>query len=114
MPHLYDQLLKAMKILEKELDFAYDDTLGYFTSHESNMGTGMRLSFKMELDNLSHEFVRQFGLENDIEVRGKGGENEKIKGVTYFISNSRLICDSVAGLIRHTCEEVAHLIRISR
>ena len=77
--------------LANELDFAFDEKLGYLTSCPSNLGTGMRASVMLHLpalrmtEKLSGIFQQlpQIGL----TVRGVYGEGSKSYGDLYQISN---------------------------
>src|ERR1700726_702234 len=92
------QLKQAFKLLDKidsalenELEFAYDQRLGYLTACPTNVGTGMRASAMLhlpglvlsELINQVVQAVSKIGL----AVRGLYGEGTEAMGNLFQISN---------------------------
>ncbi|MCR1935652.1 protein arginine kinase [Clostridium tepidum] len=85
---------KANKIdnmIEKNIDLAFDEDLGYLTSCPTNIGTGLRASVMIHLPALSMN-NRMSALLNAISqlgmtVRGIYGEGSKALGNIYQISN---------------------------
>ncbi len=92
------QLKQAFKLvdkidsaLESELEFAYDQRLGYLTACPTNVGTGMRASAMLhlpglvlsELINQVIQAVSKIGL----AVRGLYGEGTEAMGNLFQISN---------------------------
>ncbi|ARK21545.1 protein arginine kinase [Sporosarcina sp. P26b] len=77
--------------LEKNLDYAFDETFGYLTSCPSNTGTGMRASVMMHLPALTITkqieriipAISRLGM----VVRGSYGEGSEALGNIYQISN---------------------------
>lgn len=77
--------------LERHLDFAFNDKLGYLTECPTNLGTGMRASAMLHIPAL--ESIGALGqLSGTISkigltMRGTFGEGSKIIGSMYQISN---------------------------
>ena len=77
--------------LEKTLDYAFSEKLGYLTSCPTNVGTGMRASVMLHLPGL--KLTKQlYGVLNAIgklglTVRGLYGEGSEALGDLYQISN---------------------------
>jgi protein arginine kinase len=87
----YDMADKLDNLLEENLDYAFDEKLGYLTTCPTNLGTGLRASVMIHLPALT--------LNNEIEeilnalsqvgmtIRGLYGEGSKAFGNIYQISN---------------------------
>ncbi len=77
--------------LDGELQFAFDDRLGYLTQCPTNLGTGMRASIMLHLPALEERgmlqqlagTVAKLGL----TIRGLYGEGSKPEGAIYQLSN---------------------------
>ncbi|MCY6483528.1 protein arginine kinase [Clostridium aestuarii] len=87
----YEFCNKLDDLLEKNLDYAFDEKLGYLTSCPTNLGTGLRASVMVHLPALTmnREIV---GLLNGLTqvgmtVRGLYGEGSQGEGNLYQISN---------------------------
>jgi len=100
--------------LEKHIDYAFSDRLGYLTACPTNVGTGLRASVMMRLIGLAmggeaDAVVK--GLDRlGFEVRGVGGEGTDAGGALYQVSNrstlgetEKEIIDRMTGI----AEEVA-------
>lgn len=82
---------KVDDLLEKNLDIAFDDKLGYLTACPTNLGTGLRASYMVHLPALETtgqlkillEVIGKFGL----TVRGIYGEGSVGQGSIFQISN---------------------------
>lgn len=78
-------------LLEEQLDYAFDDRLGYLTVCPTNLGTGLRASVMLHLPALENtraipqliSTVSKLGL----TIRGTYGEGTKAVGSTYQLSN---------------------------
>lgn len=111
--HAVDQL---DNLLSSELDFAYDETLGYLTSCPTNVGTGMRVSVMLHLPGLV--LAGQLGqviqgiAKLGLAVRGIFGEGTDNRGNLYQISNQSTLGESemeiIARLARVIEQVVAH------
>lgn len=92
------QLLEAFAVctavddaLEKHIDYAWDQRLGYLTSCPTNTGTGMRASVMLHLPGLviTNQARRLAGLINKLScvVRGMYGEGTEAAGNVFQVSN---------------------------
>lgn len=87
----YDLADKIDTLLDEQLNFAFDDKLGYLTQCPTNIGTGMRASLMMHLPALQESnamsrisaSLSKLGL----ALRGLYGEGSKPKGAMYQLSN---------------------------
>jgi protein arginine kinase len=82
---------KIDDLLEENLDYAFDEKLGYLTACPTNVGTGLRASVMLHLPALSLN-NQMNGLLNALAqvgmtVRGLYGEGSKVVGNIYQISN---------------------------
>ncbi|MFH0985409.1 MAG: protein arginine kinase [Candidatus Omnitrophota bacterium] len=77
--------------LEKDLDYAFDGTLGYLTACPTNLGTGMRASCMLHLPSLVltkqvHKVLQALSKLN-LAVRGLYGEGTQASGNFFQFSN---------------------------
>ena len=91
----YERLSAIDDGLSGELDFAFDDTLGYLTACPSNLGTSMRASVMMFLPGLTRngelkKYIRALK-SSGMTVRGAFGEGSNAQGYTYQVSNERTL-----------------------
>lgn len=87
----YDTADKLDTLLDENLDFAFDEKLGYLTQCPTNLGTGMRASVMLHLPAL--EKSRAIGRiagnlsKLGLTIRGAHGEGTEPKGAMYQLSN---------------------------
>jgi protein arginine kinase len=78
-------------LLEENLDFAYDEKLGYLTACPTNIGTGLRASVMIHLPALAinNELNSVFNAVTQVgmTIRGLYGEGSKSEGSLYQVSN---------------------------
>lgn len=94
---------KVDTALEKELEFAFDESLGYVTACPTNLGTGMRASAMLHLPALVLteqigqvlQAVNKIGL----AVRGLFGEGTESLGHLFQISNQSTLGESEEAII---------------
>ena len=87
----FEQANKVDDLIEKNLEYAFDEQIGYLTCCPTNAGTGMRASVMVHLPALSIsgtvnrviDSLAQLGM----TVRGIFGEGSKATGNIYQISN---------------------------
>ena len=87
----FEQANKVDDLIEKTLEYAFDEQIGYLTCCPTNAGTGMRASVMVHLPALSMsgtvnrviDSLAQLGM----TVRGIFGEGSKATGNIYQISN---------------------------
>ncbi|MFL0248507.1 protein arginine kinase [Candidatus Clostridium stratigraminis] len=87
----YEMAEKLDNLLEENLDYAFDEKLGYLSACPTNLGTGLRasvmlhlpaLSINNEMDSMLNA-VTQVGM----TIRGLYGEGSKSEGNLYQVSN---------------------------
>ena len=87
----YDAADKLNTLLDENLDFAFDEKLGYLTQCPTNLGTGMRASVMLHLPALekSRAINRIAGnlSKLGLTIRGAHGEGTEPKGALYQLSN---------------------------
>ena len=87
----YDTADKLDTLLDENLEFAFDDKLGYLTQCPTNLGTGMRASVMLHLPAL--EKSRPIGRiagnlsKLGLTIRGAYGEGSEPSGSLYQLSN---------------------------
>ena len=87
----YDTADKLDTLLDENLEFAFDDKLGYLTQCPTNLGTGMRASVMLHLRAL--EKSRTIGRiagnlsKLGLTIRGAYGEGSEPSGSLYQLSN---------------------------
>ena len=87
----YDTADKLDTLLDENLEFAFDDKLGYLTQCPTNLGTVMRASVMLHLPALenSRTIVRIAGnlSKLGLTIRGAYGEGSEPSGSLYQLSN---------------------------
>ncbi len=87
----YDTADKLDTLLDENLDFAFDEKLGYLTQCPTNLGTGMRASVMLHLPALksSKAIGRIAGnlSKLGLTIRGAYGEGTEPEGAMYQLSN---------------------------
>ena len=82
---------RAEDVLEKSLNFAFDEQLGYLTACPTNTGTGMRASVMLHLPLLTAKKnmgqVTQLAAKLGLTMRGIYGEGSEALGCVYQLSN---------------------------
>ncbi len=110
-------LIKANSIdddLEKVINMAYDEQLGYLTAWPTNLGTGLRVSAMVHLPGLTLtnnlpqllSSVTQLGM----VVRGIYGEGTEALGNLYQISNQRSLGRTEEEFLNDLATAVTHII----
>ena len=88
---VFTRLVKAIELIQKQMDFAYNNHLGYITSCPTNLGTAMRASVHIKLPNLGKNEIEFKAIADKyhVQIRGIDGEHSKNKGHIYDISTQR-------------------------
>ncbi|EGQ24718.1 MULTISPECIES: protein arginine kinase [Sporosarcina] len=100
----YEQANQVDSEIERNLDYAFDETFGYLTSCPSNTGTGMRASVMMHLPALTITkqieriipAISRLGM----VVRGSYGEGSEALGNIYQISNQTTLGKSEEEILK--------------
>ncbi|MBX5465337.1 MAG: protein arginine kinase [Clostridia bacterium] len=104
--------------LAEQLDFAFDERLGYLTTCPSNTGTGLRVSAMMHLPALVHS--NQAGdlasalARVGVVVRGIYGEGSKAHGNLFQVSNQITLGRSEGELLESLEAVVRQLVERER
>ncbi len=106
-----DQLDSA---LEKKLNYAFDDELGYLTACPTNLGTGIRVSAMLHLPGLVLaeqinpiiQSVNKLGL----AVRGLYGEGTEALGNVFQVSNQMTLGESEMAIVERLEKVLAQII----
>lgn len=111
----YKKAAMADEKFEKEIEFAFDNKLGYLTSCPSNVGTGLRASVMLHLPGLSltgelESTLRALNKLN-FAVRGIFGEGSENVGALYQISNQITLGDSEEEIIEKISDTINKIIQ---
>ncbi|GGI18219.1 protein arginine kinase [Gottfriedia solisilvae] len=101
--------------IESQLEYAFDETIGYLTSCPTNVGTGLRASVMMHLPALviTKQFNRLIPTINQLGlvVRGIYGEGSEALGNIFQISNQITLGKSEEEIIEDLITIVQQLIK---
>ena len=100
--------------LEKKLDFAFDNELGYLTACPTNLGTGIRVSAMLHLPgcvldeqiNPIIQSVNKLGL----AVRGLYGEGTEALGNIFQVSNQMTLGETESVIVERLEKVLAQII----
>jgi protein arginine kinase len=100
--------------LEKKLEFAFDNDLGYLTACPTNLGTGIRVSAMLHLPgcvldeqiNPIIQSVNKLGL----AVRGLYGEGTEALGNVFQVSNQMTLGESETVIVERLEKVLAQII----
>ena len=114
MASTFNRLVSALELLEKKLDFAWDDTLGYLASCPSNIGTAMRAGVHIRLPRLFQrpEILHARAKELNLQVRGTQGEKTRVEDGVFDISNEKRLGVTENDCIKTLHRGISHLIRL--
>lgn len=110
----YDIASKIDDLMEENLDYAFDQNLGYLTSCITNLGCGLRASIMMHLPGLSKNnkiqdlanVISSYG----ITIRGFYGEGTEGLGNIYQVSNKSSLGISEEEIIDNLIKVVEKII----
>jgi len=105
---------KLDSALEKKLNFAFDNELGYLTACPTNLGTGIRVSAMLHLPGLVLaeqinpiiQSVNKLGL----AVRGLYGEGTEALGNVFQVSNQMTLGESETVIVERLEKVMAQII----
>jgi len=104
--------------IEKHVNYAFNETLGYLTACPTNVGTGMRVSVMVHLpalvDTRQIEKVFRALQKMNLAVRGLYGEGSQAMGDFYQISNQITLGKSESQLIKQVSDAVPAVISYER
>ena len=100
--------------LEKKLDYAFDDVLGYLTACPTNVGTGIRVSAMLHLPGLvlaeQIEQIIQSVNKLGLAVRGLYGEGTEALGNVFQVSNQMTLGESETDIVERLSKVLAQII----
>ena len=110
---VFIKLFDAINQLSVNLDFAFDNSLGYLNSCPTNIGTAMRASVHIKLPRLSQksDFNTTCSLLG-LDVRGVDGEHSKSKEGIFDISNIIRFGVSEREILQTLVEGIRKLINL--
>ncbi len=110
----FDTADKLDTLLDENLEFAFDEKLGYLTQCPTNLGTGMRASVMLHLPALekSRAISRIAGnlAKLGLTIRGAHGEGTEPKGALYQLSNQVTLGISEQAAIENLKNITAQLV----
>ncbi len=109
---VFIRLVQALEQLEKKMQFAYNEHLGYISSCPTNLGTAMRASVHINLPNLGKnmELFEKITNEYHLQIRGINGEHSDSVDGIYDISNKRRLGISEVQCVKDMYDGVLALI----
>ncbi|MEA1959837.1 MAG: protein arginine kinase [Bacillota bacterium] len=91
LANCYEQAQELDDHCEKQLDYAFDERMGYLTACPTNVGTGLRASVMLHLPALQITGQTQHVFQNigqlGLTVRGIYGEGSEVIGNLFQLSN---------------------------
>jgi protein arginine kinase len=114
----WERINRIDDFIEKHVNYAYHERLGYLTACPTNVGTGMRVSVMMHLPALviTRQIDKVFRSLQKISlaVRGLYGEGSQAMGDFYQISNQITLGRSEGELIKQVGDIVPVIIDYER
>lgn len=114
----FDEAFALERRLDRDLEFAFSDRLGYLTHCPTNLGTAMRVSVMLFLPAITM-FGRIEGLKFQLQklglaVRGMYGEGSDPTGSIYQISNRETLGISEEETLKKLTEITSQIIAEER
>ena len=102
-------------LLEKHLDFAFDEKLGYLTACPTNVGTGLRASYMIHLPCLDKTNMLKklfpYIAKSGMTLRGIYGEGTIPMGSIYQLSNQITLGKNEAQIIKTLASVADNVIK---
>jgi protein arginine kinase len=115
LPQTFQLIDGIDTMLESQLDFAFDEELGYLTACPTNVGTGMRASAMVHLPGLvlSEQINQVVNSVNKIglAVRGLYGEGTEAMGNLFQVSNQTTLGEKEDQIIERLNKVIETLIQ---
>src|SRR3989449_6831145 len=110
----YTTLFRSDTSLERRLDYAFSNDLGYLTACPTNVGTGIRVSAMLHLPghvlaeqiNQIIQAVNKLGL----AVRGLYGEGTEALGNVFQVSNQMTLGEAESDIVERLNKVLAQII----
>ncbi|SFB34893.1 protein arginine kinase [Clostridium frigidicarnis] len=110
----YDEANKIDDFLEQNLNYGFDEEIGYVTACPTNLGTGLRASAMLHLPaiTLNNEMngVLKALTQMGMTIRGIYGEGSKAEGNIYQVSNQITLGISEEEIIRNLQGTVSQIV----
>lgn len=114
----WNEINQIDDLLEEQINYAYNDRLGYLTACPTNVGTGIRVSVMLHLPALviTRQIDKVFrSLQKiNLAVRGLYGEGSQAMGDFYQISNQVTLGMTEEELLRKVADVVPVLLEYER
>ncbi len=109
---VFSRLVKALSALEKKIEFAHNNHLGYITSCPTNLGTAMRASVHIKLPKLgkNQTLFNEITDKYHLQIRGIDGEHSQSDCGIYDISNKRRLGITEIQCVKDMYDGVVALI----
>ena len=113
---VFTRLTVAIAQLEKQMQFSYNEHLGYITSCPTNLGTAMRASVHIALPKLASDMEKFKAIcdKHHLQIRGINGEHSKSEGGVYDISNKRRLGVTEVQCVQDMYDGVVELIAVEK
>jgi creatine kinase/arginine kinase len=109
---VFSRLSRALKALERELFFAFDERLGYIGSCPTNLGTAMRASVHIRIPKLAEDMqlLQSITDKHHLQIRGTDGEHSLSREGIFDISNRRRLGISEVEAVQGMYDGIVELI----
>ena len=109
---VFSRLCEAVALIGKELEFAYNDHIGFVASCPTNLGTAMRASVHIKLPKLATDMdaFNTIADKHKLQIRGIHGEHSESEGGVYDISNKRRLGITEVEAVQDLYDGVVALI----
>ena len=115
LAEVFARLAEAVETLSRDLHFARDDSLGFLTFCPSNLGTTLRASVHVKLPHLASQGrLEVLATENNLQVRGTGGEHTQTVGGVVDLSNTRRLGATELNIVAEMFEAVKKIIQMEK
>ena len=113
---VFTRLINAIKSIETQVPFSYNNRLGYITSCPTNLGTAMRASVHIALPKLAKNMdtFKAITDKYHLQIRGRHGEHSKSEGGVYDISNRRRLGVTEVQAVQDMHDGVVALIEAEK
>ena len=110
---VFSRLMLGLSEIQKRVEFAYNQHLGYITSCPTNLGTAMRASVHIRLPNLGKRMAEFEAIADkyNVQIRGIHGEHSDSEGGVYDISNRRRLGVTEVECVQDMYDGVVALIK---
>jgi creatine kinase len=90
----------------------YSSNLGFISTCPSNLGTGLRASVKIKLNKLieNKEMLHKISKENNLDIRGAGGDGSLTTGYIFDISNKQRLGFTETELVQKMIDGIVQLM----